>query len=277
MSDNIVDRLLEQLNAIDIFKDSSSSPDLSLSMTKIQNLLKRTEHILFPDIFPHPVIKCIPIRVCLNEFLFLLEKTLSNIISPNENGQNSKELSIQISESLPDVKKLLIKDAFAIYEGDPAATSVTEVMMAYPGFLAVMIYRIAHLFYINKIPYIPRMMTEHAHERTGIDIHPGATIGESFCIDHGTGIVIGETARIGNRVKIYQGVTIGAKSFESDRDGKIIRGKKRHPDIGDDCIIYAGATILGGDTAIGNGSIIGGNVWLTHSVSEGGRVYYKEK
>jgi serine O-acetyltransferase len=140
-----------------------------------------------------------------------------------------------------------------------------------------MVYRTARLFYVRSIPYIPRIMTERAHRLTGIDIHPGASIGESFCIDHGTGVVIGETATIGDRVKIYQGVTIGAKSFEPDGSGGLVKGKKRHPDIGNDCVIYAGATILGGDTVIGDGCIIGGNVWLTHSIPPGSRLYYNEK
>lgn len=279
MSDNIVDRVMEGLSKKEGAKDYLSESFSAVSMSSAVDLLKRGEHLLFPDIFPHPFIKDIPLRNGIEELLLLLEKTLSDIfsISEKERVKNAKKTAEEIMLLLPGVKELLIKDAISIYEGDPAATSITEVMLAYPGFFAVMIYRIAHIFYLYKIPYLPRMMTEHAHERTGIDIHPGATIGESFCIDHGTGVVIGETARIGNRVKIYQGVTIGAKSFEADGNGKIIKGKKRHPDIGDDCIIYAGATILGGDTVIGKGSIIGGNVWLTHSVSDGGRVYYKEK
>jgi len=186
-------------------------------------------------------------------------------------------MAYDILEELPEIKKMLIKDIQAIYEGDPAARSPEEVILSYPGFFAISIYRIAHELYARKIPYLPRLMTEYAHEKTGIDIHAGASIGEYFFIDHGTGIVIGETTTIGNRVKIYQGVTLGAKSFELDEDGKPVKGIKRHPDIGNNCIIYANATILGGNTEIGDGSTIGANVWVTRSVEPGSTVYYNNK
>ena len=137
-----------------------------------------------------------------------------------------------------------------------------------------MIYRLAHELYLQKLPLLPRIMTEYAHQKTGIDIHAGASIGEYFCVDHGTGVVIGETARLGRHVKLYQGVTIGAKSFELDEQGNPVKGVKRHPDIGDHVIIYANATILGGDTRIGEGSVIGGNAWITSSVAPGSTVYY---
>ena len=146
-------------------------------------------------------------------------------------------------------------------------------MLSYPAFDAISIYRIAHKLYELKVPVIPRIMTEYAHQLTGIDIHPGATIGRSFFIDHGTGVVIGETCTIGEGVKLYQGVTLGAKSFQTDEAGNPVKGIKRHPDIGDRVVIYAGATILGGDTFVGNDSVIGGNVWLTHSVPPGTKVY----
>lgn len=192
-------------------------------------------------------------------------------------GEESKSKVMSILGYLPMVKEQLINDAIAIYRGDPAANSISEIIACYPGFFAVTVYRIAHLFYNEAIPFISRMMSEIAHIHTGIDIHPGAKIGEKLCIDHGTGVVIGETAVIGDRVKIYQGVTIGAKSFESDDNGKLIKGKKRHPNIGSDCVIYAGATILGGKTVVGDGCVIGGNVWLTHSVPPGTTVLYNEK
>ncbi len=188
---------------------------------------------------------------------------------------DTEEAAFSIVERIPDIKELLIKDIQAIYEGDPAASSPEEIILSYPGFYAISIYRIAHEFYIRKIPCLPRIMTEYAHEKTGIDIHAGATIGEYFFIDHGTGIVIGETTTIGSHVKIYQGVTLGAKSFELDEDGNPVKGIKRHPDIGNNCVIYANATILGGKTEIGDGCTIGGNVWLTHSVPAGQTVYYK--
>ncbi len=167
---------------------------------------------------------------------------------------------------LDEIQAIIETDIVAAYEGDPAAKSREEIMLAYPAFEAVGIYRVAHVLYQMEIPLLPRMLTEYAHSQTGIDIHPGATIGSHFFIDHGTGVVIGETTIIGNNVKIYQGVTLGAKSFEFNKEGMMIRGKKRHPNIGNNVIIYSGATILGGDTSIGDGCIIGGNVWLTHSV-----------
>ena len=179
------------------------------------------------------------------------------------------------AERLPEIKRLLLLDVEALYEGDPAAGCREEVMITYPGFRAICIFRIAHELYVLKAPLIPRMMTEYAHEKTGIDIHPGATVGEYFFIDHGTGIVIGETTVIGDHVKLYQGVTLGAKSFELDENGNPVKNIKRHPNIGNHVVIYANATILGGDTVIGDNSVIGGNTWLTRSVKPGSIVTYK--
>ena len=173
---------------------------------------------------------------------------------------------------LPAIRETLETDIQAGYEGDPAATCPEEVMLAYPAFEAISIFRIAHELYLLKVPMLPRMMTEYAHSLTGIDIHPGATIGPYFFIDHGTGVVIGETTVIGDHVKLYQGVTLGAKSFAVQADGTLVKGNKRHPNIGSNVVIYAGATILGGDTYIGDHCVIGGNVWLTHSVEPGKRV-----
>lgn len=177
-------------------------------------------------------------------------------------------------QRLPEIKAMLYKDIRAIYEGDPAASSCEEVLICYPGFYAISIYRMAHALYTLRAPLLPRIMTEYAHEKTGIDIHAGASIGEYFCIDHGTGIVVGETTTIGDHVKLYQGVTLGAKSFALDADGNPVKGVKRHPDIGSHVVIYANATILGGETVIGDGCTIGGNTWLTHSVPPGQTVYY---
>jgi serine O-acetyltransferase len=181
------------------------------------------------------------------------------------------------AERLPEVKRLLLLDVEALYEGDPAASCREEVMVTYPGFRAISIYRIAHELYVLRVPLIPRIMTEYAHEKTGIDIHPGATVGEFFFIDHGTGIVIGETTVIGNHVKLYQGVTLGAKSFELDENGNPVKNIKRHPNIGNHVVIYANATILGGDTVIGDNCVIGGNTWLTRSVAAGSVVTYREE
>ncbi|MDI3270430.1 MAG: serine acetyltransferase [Bacillota bacterium] len=187
-------------------------------------------------------------------------------------AQEAAALAGELFAALPSFLELLLADAQAALEGDPAARSVDEIILTYPGFYAVTVYRLAHFLYEKEVPLLPRAMTELAHSRTGIDIHPGAKIGQEFFIDHGTGVVIGETTSIGDRVKIYQGVTLGALSFPRDEKGKILKGLKRHPTIEDDVTIYAGATILGGKTVVGKGSIIGGNVWLVESVPPGSRV-----
>jgi serine O-acetyltransferase len=178
--------------------------------------------------------------------------------------------------SLADIRTVLHADIDAAYEGDPAARSTMEVVMSYPGLYAVTVHRIAHSLQVLGVPLIPRVMSEHAHSRTGIDIHPGASIGPGFFIDHGTGVVIGETCVIGRHVKLYQGVTLGALSFAKDEHGNLVKGVKRHPDVEDNVIIYAGATILGGDTRIGHDSVIGGNVWLIHSVPPYSKVYNQQ-
>lgn len=176
-------------------------------------------------------------------------------------------------DQLPSIRDMLGEDIQFAYEGDPAAMSTMEVVMSYPGLIAITVHRIAHALYRQGVPLIPRVMSEYAHSRTGIDIHPGASIGPGFFIDHGTGVVIGETCRIGKRVKLYQGVTLGALSFAKEADGSLVKGIKRHPDVEDGVVIYAGATILGGDTVIGKNSVIGGNVWLIESVPPGSKVY----
>jgi len=191
-------------------------------------------------------------------------------------GAIAEEQSVVFLRKLVDVRKRLSHDVQAGFDGDPAAKSIDEVIFAYPAIFAITVYRLAHELHLQGIPLLPRIMTEHAHSITGIDIHPGATIGSGFFIDHGTGVVIGETTHIGNRVKLYQGVTLGALSFPTDDEGQMIRGKKRHPTIEDDVVIYAGATILGGATVIGRGSVIGGNVWLTRSVPPHTRVVISE-
>ena len=191
-------------------------------------------------------------------------------------GKDAKAIVAQFVARLPEVKRLVETDVQAAYEGDPAATSPMEVVMAYPGLYAVTIHRLAHELYNLKVPIIPRIMSELAHSKTGIDIHPGAQIGERFFIDHGTGVVVGETTVIGKNVKLYQGVTLGAKSFQKDPEtGALVKGIKRHPNVEDNVVIYAGATILGGDTTIGHDSEIGGSVWLINSVPPNSRVYNK--
>lgn len=187
-------------------------------------------------------------------------------------AREASECAAAFLSKFAHLRVLLASDVDAAYDGDPAATCKDEIIFSYPSIYAVMVARLAHELFMMNIPLLPRIMTEHAHHRTGIDIHPGTQIGTGFFIDHGTGVVIGGTAVIGNNVKLYQGVTIGAFSFDKDGAGELIRNTKRHPTIEDDVVVYAGATILGGDTVIGRGSVIGGNVWLTHSVPPGTRV-----
>ncbi len=179
----------------------------------------------------------------------------------------AQQRAIDLLKRLPDVRLILEQDVQAAFEGDPAAKSYHEVIFCYPGLEAVSVYRIAHELLLLGVPLIPRMMTEFAHSRTGIDIHPGARIMPGFFIDHGTGVVIGETCDIGRNVKLYQGVTLGALSFPRDAEGNIIRGMKRHPTLEDEVVVYANATILGGDTVIGHHAVIGSNVWITQSVA----------
>lgn len=180
----------------------------------------------------------------------------------------AEDVTSHLLAQLPKIRELLKSDVEAAYDGDPAAKSFEEIVISYPFITAIATHRIAHELYLKKVPLIPRIMAECAHQKTGIDIHPGATIGKNFFIDHGTGVVIGETATIGNNVKIYQGVTLGALSFPKDERGRVIKGGRRHPTIEDDVTIYAEATILG-DVVVGKGAIVGGNVWIKESVPPG--------
>lgn len=198
------------------------------------------------------------------------ERHLSRLLVPLEPlmKRSAADVATTFIHDLPDVYQMLREDAAAIHEGDPAAESIDEVIAAYPGFYAIAAYRIGHCFYQLEVPVFPRIITEYAHRRTGVDIHPGAHIGRSFFIDHATGIVIGETTHIGHTVKLYQGVTLGALSIDKD-----MQRSKRHPTIEDRVIIYANATILGGETVIGHDSIIGGNAWITSSIAPYSTVY----
>src|SRR5216117_4012672 len=203
-------------------------------------------------------------------------RSLGKIPPDEETEAKAEEVLSVFLKELPAVRRLLWTDIDAAYEGDPAAKSYEEIILAYPALEAIAIYRMAHLLY-DKVPLIPRIMTEWAHGRTGIDIHPGAKIGSHFFIDHGTGVVIGETSEIGSRVKLYHGVTLGARSFQKDEHGKIKKGGKRHPKVEDDVTIYPNSTVLGGKTVIGARSTIGGNVFLVQSVPPDSLVYYEEK
>ncbi|HZZ20108.1 MAG TPA: serine O-acetyltransferase EpsC [Opitutaceae bacterium] len=203
-----------------------------------------------------------------------LEKSFKFAKNPDP-AAAARKVTEEALGRLPELRKAIRTDVEAAYQGDPAALSYEEIILAYPCVLAISLQRFAHVLYQNKVPLLPRMITEFAKERTGIDIHPGASIGTHFFIDHGTGVVIGETATIGNHVKLYQGVTLGAKSFELDDNGNPVKSVKRHPDIGDNVTIYAHATILGGDTQIGAHSVVGGNVWLLESVPANSIAYFK--
>jgi serine O-acetyltransferase len=181
----------------------------------------------------------------------------------------ARGITARLLSQIPELRRTLADDVRAAFEGDPAAKNLNEILFCYPGVAAVTVFRVAHELYLLGVPLIPRMMTEYAHGKTGIDIHPGATIGRRFFIDHGTGVVIGETTEIGDGVKLYQGVTLGALSFPRDENGEIVRGRKRHPTLDDEVVIYANATILGGDTVIGKRAVIGSSAWVTRSVAPG--------
>jgi len=206
--------------------------------------------------------------------VFSYEKAMGR--APAARGPEwSEEIVLRLFGALPALRRTLNSDVLAAYDGDPAAKSVEEVVFSYPAIEAITAYRVAHVLYLEHVEMIPRIISEYAHSRTGIDIHPGAEIGERFFIDHGTGVVIGETSVIGRNVKVYQGVTLGALSIP--RGGDAPRSKRRHPKIEDDVTIYSGATILGGDTVIGEGSVIGGNVWLVHSVPPRSKITYEPR
>ncbi len=241
------------------------------------NAMLKTESIellneLIDFLFPHFSNKVYYSNADVLAKLQLLERNLISLLKKiNGNSiDNIEEKAAAFVNSIPSLHDMLWEDADAIYKGDPAAENIDEVILAYPGFMAILIYRLAHELYKLDISIIPRILTEHAHQITGIDIHPGAEIGSPFFIDHGTGIVIGETTVIGKNVKIYQGVTLGALSVD-----KSMTDKKRHPTIDDDVIIYSQAVILGGDTVIGKNSIIGGNAWVTQSIPPNSVVYSK--
>ena len=248
-------------------------------------LIGKLRRIVFPGYFRDPAYHVYSaahsLSALIEDTAYLLQKQIAIALRCGSSvtqeaaadiDRQAQEMTVRFLEKIPDVRALLATDLQAFYDGDPAATSLDEIIIAYPGLLAITVNRLAHELFLLKVPLIPRIMTEYAHGRTGIDIHPGATIGKYFFIDHGTGIVVGETTVIGDSVKLYQGVTLGAKSFAVQSDGTLVKGNKRHPNIGSNVVIYAGATILGGDTYIGDNCVIGGNVWLTHSVEPGKRV-----
>jgi serine O-acetyltransferase len=264
------------------------SPEPIPSREVLIAIIQRVFRLLYPGYFNRRPVDAVNLTFYLGQEAIALFEELSRQVTLSfrheclryglpcihcqEKGQ---EEAVRFLRALPRLRAILATDVKAAYEGDPAAKSFDEVIFSYPGLFAVTVYRAAHQLLQQGVPLMPRIMTEYAHSRTGIDIHPGAEIGESFFIDHGTGVVIGETTDIGHRVRLYQGVTLGALSLPPDQV-ESLRSQKRHPTVEDDVIIYSGATILGGDTVIGARAVVGGNVWLTDSVPPDTKVFLKK-
>ena len=263
--ESIVDTILEDylhgrdIDRIDLFKQ----PDKDI----IIDMLGKLRRIIFPGYFTEKTYRIYNAKhnlsMLIEDVMFNLNQQVGLVMG---NQQEAERICLAFFRAIPQVRALVQTDLQAAYDGDPAASGKDEVIFSYPGLFAITVYRLAHVLYTLGVPMIPRIMTEHAHSVTGIDIHPGATVGEYFFIDHGTGIVIGETTMIGNHVKIYQGVTLGALST---RGGQNLRGKRRHPTIEDNVTIYAGASILGGETVIGKNAVIGSNAFITASIAPG--------
>ena len=262
------------LNEIKNKRDCSLEMDCEIvDRTAIISIIKTVQVLFYPCYYHYQGLDEDSAMKNLEE---LLNSEVEKALKYKQSEQAKEEIVDGFMSQLPYLYEVLSTDLQAIYDGDPAASTKDEIILCYPGFYAIFIYRLAHALRALSTPLIPRIMTEYAHEKTGIDINPGATIGHHFCIDHGTGIVVGETAILGDHVKLYQGVTIGAKSFENDENGNPIKGGKRHPNIGNHVIVYANATILGGNTTIGDNCIIGGNAWITSSVEANQTVYNKD-
>lgn len=262
------------VNKIDIY----NQPDKDAIIDVVEKLMK----IMYPGYYSDKVYKIYSLRnnmsATVEDVIFHLNKQIMIVMKYCNRDEDmsddalevkSEQITLQFLRKIPDIRAVLETDVDAALAGDPAASSKDEVILSYPGLFAISVYRMAHELQLLDVPMIPRIMTEYAHSITGIDIHPGATIGRYFFIDHGTGIVIGETTIIGNHVKIYQGVTLGGLST---REGQGLRGKKRHPTIGNNVTIYSGASILGGDTVIGDNVVVGGNAFVIKSIEEGQRV-----
>ena len=271
--EGIVDLILEDyLGGRDIDRiEHYQHPDKDV----IIDMIDKLRRIIFPGYFREKTYRIYNAKhnlsMLIEDVMFNLNRQVGMVVPQQDRAQ---EICLEFFRRIPKVRALVQTDLQASYDGDPAAAGKEEVIFSYPGLFAITVYRLAHELYLLGVPMIPRIMTEHAHSLTGIDIHPGATIGEYFFIDHGTGIVVGETTVIGDRVKIYQGVTVGALST---RGGQNLRGKKRHPTIEDNVTIYAGASILGGDTVIGRDSVIGSNAFITSSIAPGTTVSIKNQ
>ena len=283
---SVAQRMLASCNTEKCFQHLDATP--IPSRDSVAHTIHKARCILFPGYFRQRILAPSNLEDCLKEELAALYKDLSKqIIFASQHDcirydqpcaqcdEMGRSKTIQFIQALPHLREVLATDVRAAMEGDPAAKSVDDVIMSYPGLFAITVQRIAHELYKIQVPSLPRAMTEYAHSFTGIDIHPGARIGKSFFIDHGTGVVVGETTEIGNRVRIYQGVTLGALSMPK-KAVENFRDKKRHPTIEDDVIIYSNTTILGGDTVIGARTTIGGNVWITESVPPDTKVYLKK-
>lgn len=277
--ETLVDRLLldydhgREIDQMELFRN----PDRDV----VIGVLEKLRRILFPGYFRDRNYRFYNLKynlsVLIEDVMFQLTRQVSLVFQrqgekPDQAEQHAQQVCFAFLNGIPDIRAMVQTDLQAAYDGDPAATGMDEVIFSYPGLYAISVYRLAHELFRLGVPMIPRMMTEYAHSLTGIDIHPGATIGKYFFIDHGTGIVIGETTTIGDNVKVYQGVTLGALST---RGGQQLRGKKRHPTIEDNVTIYAGASILGGNTVIGAGSVIGSNAFITSSIAPGTTVSIK--
>ena len=246
----------------------------------IIDILTSLRKVIFPGYFRNRSIKVYTLKnnlsMLIEDIIYKLTKQITIVLGNDdpETAEEAERISLEFIKRLRKIREYILTDVKAAYDGDPAAFSEDEIIYTYPGLFAILINRIAHELFLLNVPIIPRIMTEYAHSETGIDIHPGATIGKYFFIDHGTGIVIGETTVIGNNVKIYQGVTLGALST---RGGQALKSKKRHPTIEDNVTIYSGASILGGDTVIGKDVVIGGNAFITRSVPDGAKVSVKNQ
>jgi len=273
----VVDQVVATCDSRTCFEHVEAEP--LPSRAEAINILETCRDLLFPGYFGSQGIDRINLKYRIGlEISGLFDRLAEEIANAirhecTRHGQvcqhceeAGQERAFRFLQRLPDLRALLASDVHAAYQGDPAAAGFDEIIFSYPGLHAITVYRIAHELYRLEVPILPRIMTEHAHSITGIDIHPGAQIGSSFFIDHGTGVVIGETAILGKGIKLYQGVTLGALAFKRDEAGELERHTKRHPTLEDDVTVYAGSTILGGETVIGARSVIGGNVWLIHSV-----------
>jgi serine O-acetyltransferase len=285
--DELTDRILES------YKSDGRTQRIGQaflpSQERIVELLEDLRLVLFPGYFGQAKLTAENVRYHVGTRLAdigtrLTEQIYHCICSSREEcrGETCQEChdqakgkTVEFLSRIPAIRDMLALDAQAAYDGDPAAKSIAEIIYCYPGFHAMVVYRVAHELVELGVPLMPRILSEYAHATTGVDIHPGATIGKSFFIDHGTGVVVGETCRIGDNVKMYQGVTLGAKSFPKDERGRAIKGLQRHPTIEDNATIYANATILGGDTVIGRGVTVSGNTFVMESITEGSLVHHE--